>query len=908
MRLISPLLIVLSSHPASAFTKPGTLLPSNLQELRSEATVVATAIADDNSIFLMGDFNEVDGIPRPGLAKLTSKGHLDSSFEPRIGVEMDLQVRSDLPHTSTLSPLRDSPFNSSYDNGTLRSFESKARPLNFPEHDLFPLDEGRVFVRNQKAWTILNADGSPDYHAFPGFDRHQISALPQVLRGKQLIVLTEDDRLVALDLSKGDTVDPGFSLDPSWTGTILQAVPTVNNQLWILSQQDQSKEIFRLNNDGTLDPNFTPLPLLETSHCRIEPGTNGGFILTSVVPRPFIIFPRPTLEDGISIAFPCCGFHAWKNERKVEWFDANGAPLGSTQFEIGTANRPLILATPSQRVILFAPNPKTWHSQSAMGDATLLPDLPRATPNHASDLPLVFETADLFKNNPSETHASYLIGGTRLHHPDGNLDPTRHIARLTRQAINLKAKKQPDGSILVSGDFDHLGQWPCRGMIRLTPNGVIDQSFSPDLDLRFAQDFEINQEGRIFVHLSEPWIDPDGFSYSLVSLTNEGKVERGLLSGLAFPNITQIELLTDGSLLVESSSFSRNNRAWNVAPLLLLSTSLQRILPSGTPDEDWPPSRNLLFREGKKLLPLTDGSFIWGNAHYSKDGMLIQNISDDPYLIPLCQDHDGAVIFKSYRFNLNSPSQLYRWFGGPDLDPTFVSGLSPHNNHISGVKATTRGKLLVWGRPNTPAGPRTMVRLHSTGQLDYTFDPPSLHHQLHPASTPSILTHTGLEQSDPSRFSSRAIPDFIFSQGDSLFAGGSFGESEGSFIHLVDSHLTSYPDWITSATGGFHPPSGDFDQDGRTNLHEYALGTDPTRRDAFTPELERSSFSPLSFRLAVNPESPEVRRTLEVSSDLVNWVIGTPQHFTTENVPGFLNVRMTQSEHRLLLRTRYSLR
>ena len=907
MLLIPPLLIILLSGPAHAFIKPGEITQSNLPRLRSEATVVATAIAEDGSVFLMGDFDEVDGIPRPGLAKLTSSGHLDSSFEPQLGVEMRIQVRSDLPNTTSLIPNHPVPLQSAFDNGNTIRFDDKPRPYLYPETELFALNEGRLFVRNETAWTILDANGVIDDLAFPGFDRTSASALPQLLQDNRLIVLTDDDRLVALDLANGDLTDPTFELDPLWTGTIQQAVSAGSGKLWLLSRRDRFMVVCRLNSDGTMDTTFPPLELRDGGHYRIASGSNGGFILTNkstgfIIANPIDIFaPTPVIA--------CCIGFPWRNEQRVQWFNAIGVLTGVVQADIGIGGRTLLHSAPWNRAIFFNNNTQRWESQYTNGILGNFPDFPYANPNQSSDLPLVLETIDLMPGSSNIFSPNYLIGGTRLLTANGSLHPDRHIARLTRQAITLKARRLPDDALLVSGDFSQADQYSCRGMVKILPDGTIDESFSPDLDLRFIREFEVKPDGGIFVLLSRPWSDPDGKQFNLLALSADGRINHEFTQAHEPLGGAQIELLADGSLLVENSFPARTHFGGQPLLVAFWGNTLQRILPSGEIDSDWPLAiiQPPIHYGSHRLLSLEDGSFLWGNRHYDSEGILIDIIVGETNLSPLAQNEDGSVIFQSRASSFPSLTQIHRWTGGPELDPTFISGLSPQGTAVHGVQFGSRGKLLLWGHLNTPSGPRSLVRLHGTGQVDYTFDPLPLQHHLLPTTTPSILTNTGLAQFSHSRFSSKSVPSFLFKQNDSFLAGGSFGESEGNFVHLADSHLSGYSDWITSATGEYQDTSHDFDQDGRSNLHEYALGTDPGRPDALTDEIQRASLSPLRFQLACNPEAPEVRRTIEVSTNLTHWEIGTGQHFTTEPGPGCLNLRMTQSEHRLFLRTRYSL-
>ena len=168
----------------------------------------------------------------------------------------------------------------------------------------------------------------------------------------------------------------GF-LDPSWTGTIMQAVPADPGELWILSQRDRFKVVGRLNSDGSMDPVFPPLELRDGLNYRIEPGTNGGFILTHIALNAIIMHSSRTIA--------CCGNDTWRNRQRIQWFDAIGIQQEEVQIDLSSTGRPLFQAHPPHKAIFYNANTLIWQSQGTVGDPLPLSEVPIAAPNQRSD-------------------------------------------------------------------------------------------------------------------------------------------------------------------------------------------------------------------------------------------------------------------------------------------------------------------------------------------------------------------------------------------------------------------------------------------------------------------------------------------------------------------------------------------
>jgi len=155
-------------------------------------------------------------------------------------------------------------------------------------------------------------------------------------------------------------------------------------------------------------------------------------------------------------------------------------------------------------------------------------------------------------------------------HPDGTLDETFQPGPgMTSRGMALAV--QPDGKILVGGEFHQFGGLACSGLFRLLPDGSVDRGFklsavpSPGVNA-----IVIQPDGRILIggwfsrYLGEPRalvarLLPDG---NLDETFRPDWEVRGSLEAAWNPNphVRHIHLLPDGSMVVAGGFREVNGR------------------------------------------------------------------------------------------------------------------------------------------------------------------------------------------------------------------------------------------------------------------------------------------------------------------------------------------------------------
>ncbi|WP_341900673.1 T9SS type A sorting domain-containing protein [Fluviicola taffensis] len=266
---------------------------------------------------------------------------------------------------------------------------------------------------------------------------------------------------------------------------------------------------------------------------------------------------------------------------------------------------------------------------------------------------------------------------TRLY-SNGNLDNTFNIGDGFNNSVSTLCI-QSDGKILVGGDFTTYNGAPCERMARINPNGSLDSTFDPGSGFdNYVRTICIQGDGKIIV----------GGNFTTFNGIPQNKIVR---------------LNADGSLDPTFSSSSN----YEVKSINIQSDG--KIIVGG----------NLTYYNGNtvyKIIRLnTDGSldptFNPGNGpNYSIYSTIIQD--------------DGKIIVGGNftTFNGLSRNRLVRLNSNGSLDATFNTG-SGFDGDVRTISIQEDGKIIVGGNFTTFNGltRNRIVRLNSNGSLDGTF-------------------------------------------------------------------------------------------------------------------------------------------------------------------------------------------
>ena len=222
-----------------AVARPGKVLPDRFPSFSKQGTVYAAEVAEDGSVFMVGDFTEVNGVARPGIAKLTANGELDVTFEPTEKVAATLTF--DLLPREPVTPYRQGP--------------------QWRVIELLPLFGGGVMIKNPDSWELRDANGEINWVAMPELPRSGTErAMPLISVGERLLMLNRAGVWpgeISAYSGAGFTLDESFQSPPG----VWAMARAGEGRLWAVGRiaVDESGDLvrlIRLNSDGSIDTVF----------------------------------------------------------------------------------------------------------------------------------------------------------------------------------------------------------------------------------------------------------------------------------------------------------------------------------------------------------------------------------------------------------------------------------------------------------------------------------------------------------------------------------------------------------------------------------------------------------------------------------------------------------------------------
>jgi uncharacterized delta-60 repeat protein len=262
----------------------------------------------------------------------------------------------------------------------------------------------------------------------------------------------------------------------------------------------------------------------------------------------------------------------------------------------------------------------------------------------------------------------------RLHgdgRPDASFQSSLSVGEVFCMAM------QPDGKILVGGEFTRVGTVTRNRIARLNSDGSLDASFLDDLagPNSAVKTIALQPDGRVLIGGSFQSVNGVERAY-LARLNSDGTVDRSFYEGFQGPNgdVACIALQPDGKVLVGGRFY-----LWNGAPRNILA----RLKPDGSPDSAFQPS-----------LP---------SAGFA-DGALSLRVQDDGRIVVA-----GITLV---RLNID---------GTQDIN--FVQNLGIVNGYVASVAVQPNGKIVIGGNfTQVGAAPRNgIARLNADGSVDSLF-------------------------------------------------------------------------------------------------------------------------------------------------------------------------------------------
>jgi uncharacterized delta-60 repeat protein len=852
--LTGSLLLQLGAFRPTALAAPGEVDLAFDPGSGVNGAVTAIAVQADGRMLIGGEFTTVRGLTRTGLARLNGNGSGDAAFDSgdaadRYVTAIKVQPDGKVIFTRDFYNLSGAPPG----HKVARLHTDGTLDISFtPDTGSFALGSGLTCV-------ALQPDGK------------------LVLGGYYNDILFGDfvRRSLLIRLNPNGTRDSGFMDGNGKYGGFVSSVALQSDGKILIAGDLASTvngqhrfDIIRLNADGTLDEGFIP-------------GVS-GFVLAMAVQND-----GKTLVGGSFIG-------QGKARNAIARLNVDGSMDDS--FQPGTdGNSSLIsLVLQSDGSVVFSGGGIYVNGISRNGMVRL---------NAAGNVDADFNATLGAPDNSAAIVALHPDGRLCIGGPFTKVDnlSREHVARLNTNggldttfapggSINGPVNEiilEPDGKLLVRGQFTTVQGADRNRLARLHPSGAMDASFDPGAGVSGASfalaisAMAAQMDGKVMIG--------GGFNsvsgtnrYRLARLHSNGAVDDGFVSdiggiGLDARPVQAIAMLPDNRMLI-----AEPGGVDGLSPV----KQIARLAPSGAVDESFDP-----------ILVGAPGS-------YAAEATSILLQPDEKIIVT------GGSLYTGYYggllVRLNSNGSLDTSFERTDvLGPSSISV-------ISAAALQSDGKVLIGGNFGSiqGAGRSGIARLNSDGTLDSTFDPGL---GVGGANDPAVLaikvqpdgriliggSFSSFNGAACNRFT-RLNPDgsrdgswaagfradgavrSIALQPDGrVLIAGDFATVNGALRPRIArlSGDTPLPPTFASWAAGFGLtgpdafPAADPDEDGVPNAGEYILGGNPFRPSGVqTPTASLTSGSLVfTFQRLDLSETPDAALTVEASADLLTW-------------------------------------
>jgi uncharacterized delta-60 repeat protein len=316
---------------------------------------------------------------------------------------------------------------------------------------------------------------------------------------------------------------------------------------------------------------------------------------------------------------------------------------------------------------------------------------------------------------------------------DGSLDTTFNPGTGANSSVQSLAL-QPDGKVLIGGDFPGYNGTPCNYIARLNADGSLDTTFNPGTGANSSvQSLALQPNGKVLIGGLFTSYNGTPCNY-IARLNADGRLDTSFNPGTgANSSIWYLALQPNGKVLTGGDFTSYNGTSRNRIARLNADGSLDTTFNPGT-GANSSVTTLALQPDGKVLI---GGFFTSYNgtpcnyiARLNADGSLDTTFNigtgADGTVHSLALQPDGRVLigggFTSY--NSIGCNRIARLNADGSLDATFNPGIGA-NSRIGPLALQPDGKVLIGGWLTSYNGmPRNCIaRLNADARTDTTFNP-----------------------------------------------------------------------------------------------------------------------------------------------------------------------------------------
>jgi uncharacterized delta-60 repeat protein len=328
----------------------------------------------------------------------------------------------------------------------------------------------------------------------------------------------------------------------------------------------------------------------------------------------------------------------------------------------------------------------------------------------------------------------------------GSLDPTFMVGtgfEGTEQYVGVEVVvQQPDGGLLVGGSFATFNGVPRNGIARLNSDGTLDPSFDPGAGITggiffgYVSAMALQPDGKIVVGGDFTVVDdvPRNF---IARLHSDGSLDTSFDPASGFNSaVLALAVRPDGRIIVGGDFQTFNGVSRQYIAQLNADGSLDMSFDPGT---GFPTAGS---SEVYDLALQPDGRVVVGGAFFSYNGTPVQHITRlepngalDPSFVGFADERvwalrsqpDGKLLVGGQFLQVNGVPRagLARLLPDGSLDPAFDPGTGFVGGPVFALALSPDGRIVASGRflqVDGTSRPR-IARLEANGQLDLAFDP-----------------------------------------------------------------------------------------------------------------------------------------------------------------------------------------
>lgn len=723
------ILILVASFCAAAALRaqPGAWDPAFYRTSVFDGTVFGVAVQPDGRVLVGGAFTSVTGVPRRGIARVNRSASLDPTFDPGLGVEgknagvYALALYSDGTNAGKVVIV------GSFTNVNRVARFGVAR-LN-PDGSLDPsfspgtgIEDGDVyavaiqaddkvvvggsFISVQGAvrpgLARFNADGSLDSTFRPGtgtgggetnaVDVVAVQPDGKIVIGGSFTTFRGVARAGIARLTSTGTLDLTSAFDPGTgaeDGSVYALALQTDGGILMAGDfgtvQGQPRDgVARLNTDGSLDTVFAP-------------SSGGGNAITVWAVAP--VGSNQVLVAGeftVMANEPCDGIARLNADGSQDAAFTNRFS-DTVRFNVGNGEYVLTLALRDDGSVV------------AGGTFELVNNLYRPTLCQLT--------------------------------PDGDVDPVFNQESGTFDSV-LATALQPDGKLVLGGQFTLANGASRRGLARLNADGLLDGSFDPGAGVVgrvFALAAYTNGPKLGQTLLGGAFTSVGGVAASgLARVNTNGVVDTNFSATILSNDVEAVVLQTDGKILI-GGTFTNVNGAPR--------SGVARLNADGGLDGSFDPGRGIAGAGVHSLALQTNGFVVIGGAFTNFDGTPRNGlarltttgaldasfdpgsgVAGGPVRALTLQPDGGLLIGGGFATARGAPrSGVARFNPDGTLDAGFDPGAGIGDGEIRALALQTNGQIFIGGSftnfNRLPCG--GLARLNADGSFDYGFDPGS---------------------------------------------------------------------------------------------------------------------------------------------------------------------------------------